>query len=209
MTVLIFGKGDDLYLPTMKATGNPLTSICHYTHPNYQGCYSQYGFMVPLNYESRSYQSLMDHGNRRRPGHIDVFETTYEYFGITLDGRLEYVTVMTREGILTQVQYDIDPHHNGWWIAFRNLRGGATIHELVGFLSTDPSEDALRLFLYERNQGQTVERYRVTDIVTTLKDYPSSRTERSVKEMIADMTAVLNDVTPEQKRELARLLDDN
>ena len=178
MTIYTFGHGDELALPKLLPSGSPLGSEVHYTHPDYNSCYSKYGFACPLNYESLPLHILLDNKLPVIPDTTYRFENSCEYLLVDHNGNLWKVSVclkITDNRSISYTQAYIDKDTTGWWIGIDNSASSTSSLTLLGFLFTNPPREAIDAFWYKHHKGLTLEWFSVSDIVKRLNnDYPQT-----------------------------------
>jgi len=171
MTIVVIGSGDLIAFPKLDICQSSLGADVHYTSASYSNFFSEYGFAVPLNYEAIPYNLAMDNVLPKVSNTVARFENVCNYLLVEHNGHVWNVSLMLRnEGNKLSHSYVYRFSMNGWWLSVSPETLDGDHQRLIGFLSTNPSQDKINAYFHMYHTGERLVWFNIPDIVKTLEE---------------------------------------
>lgn len=195
MSIIPFGKGDLLALPKISNQSLVFGEEIRYTKPTYDFCYSQYGFIVPLNATGRSLDSFLEDTSLVYPAGFVKVKEHHLYFRIDPKGNLWNILVVEEGDNYTLRQQSIFVPETSWWLANNTFDITVSSNLLLGFLATNPTQKKINDFYSKYNHGSNLEYFSLKEIVEKLNSKLTTKEQNEDDLILKKIKEILNNKT--------------
>lgn len=192
MPIIPFGKGDLLALPKISNQSLVFGEEVRYTKPTYDFCYSQFGFIVPLNATGRSLSSFLEDTSLVYPPAFVNVKENHFYFRIDSKGNLWNVLVVEDGDNYTLRQQNIFVPDKSWWLANNAFDITVSSNLLLGFLATNPTQKKIDEFYSKYNHGSNLEYFSIKEIAENINTKFTTKEQNEDDLILKKIKKILN-----------------